>query len=135
MYQYLDSDGSGTSADCVSSTIGVERIAAVTQWLKDNNKKGIIGEFAGSKNTQCMQAVVGLLDELKANTNVWTGAMGWGGGPVSFFSSYLFLGRVFAVLVVVVVVVQVRGRFVDRSPLTWFFLVVGRLHFRHGSWK
>lgn len=67
----------------MSSTIGAERIAAATQWLKDNNKKGIIGEFAGGENTQCEQAVVGLLDQLKANTDVWMGAMWWGGGPVS----------------------------------------------------
>lgn len=93
MHQYLDSDGSGTSAECVSSTIGVERIAAATQWLKDNNKKGIIGEYAGGKNTQCMQAVTGLLDQLKANTDVWMGAMWWGGGPVS--SLYFLLGTIF----------------------------------------
>ena len=31
MHQYLDSDGSGTSATCVSSTIGQERIQAATQ--------------------------------------------------------------------------------------------------------
>ena len=39
MHQYLDSDGSGTSDQCVSSTIGAERIAAATSWLQENNLK------------------------------------------------------------------------------------------------
>ncbi|PYI05518.1 glycoside hydrolase, partial [Aspergillus sclerotiicarbonarius CBS 121057] len=38
MHQYLDSDGSGTSSTCVSSTIGAERIASATTWLRENGK-------------------------------------------------------------------------------------------------
>ena len=53
MHQYLDSDGSGTSSTCVSSTIGAERIADATTWLQTNGKKGIIGEFAGGANSVC----------------------------------------------------------------------------------
>lgn len=56
MHQYLDGDGSGTSATCVSSTIGQERIPAATQWLKSNGKLGIIGEFAGGANSRCETA-------------------------------------------------------------------------------
>lgn len=88
MHQYLDSDGSGTSSTCVSSTIGAERIAAATTWLKNNGKQGIIGEFAGGANSQCMSAVTGMLGVLKANTDVWTGAMWWGGGP--WWGDYIF---------------------------------------------
>jgi endoglucanase len=44
MHQYLDSDGRGISATCVSSTIGSERVKAATQWLKNNKKLGILGE-------------------------------------------------------------------------------------------
>ena len=80
MHQYLDSDGSGTSATCVSSTIGAERVAAATAWLKANNKVGILGEYAGGVNAQCESAVTGMLDALAAASDVWLGAM------VSFFS-------------------------------------------------
>ena len=55
MHQYLDSDNSGTSATCVSSTIGQERVTSATSWLKTNGKKGIIGEFAGGANSQCQR--------------------------------------------------------------------------------
>nr|AFY98622.1 endo-beta-1,4-glucanase [Bispora antennata] len=81
MHQYLDSDGSGTSSECVSSTIGAERIATATAWLKANNKRGILGEFAGGVNTQCQTAVMGLLDALVTDKAVWMGALWWGGGP------------------------------------------------------
>ena len=87
MHQYLDSDGSGTSTACVSGTIGQERVTAATQWLKSNGKKGIIGEFAGGANTQCQSAVKGMLTYMGQNTDVWTGALWWGGGP--WVSSFL----------------------------------------------
>lgn len=88
MHQYLDSDGSGTSATCVSATIGAERIAAATAWLKANNKVGIIGEFAGGANTACETAVTGMLDALVASSDVWMGALWWGGGP--WWGDYIF---------------------------------------------
>ena len=81
MHQYLDSDGSGTSETCVSATIGTERVADATQWLKDNKKIGIIGEFAGGNNDLCRTAIEGLLDSLQADSDVWLGALWWAAGP------------------------------------------------------
>ncbi|PBP18531.1 endo-beta-1,4-glucanase [Diplocarpon rosae] len=81
MHQYLDADGSGTSDVCVSSTIGAERIAEATKWLRANGKKGIIGENAGGSNTVCKTAVKGLIDGLIDASNVWMGYLWWGGGP------------------------------------------------------
>lgn len=88
MHQYLDSDGSGTSDVCVSTTIGVERVTSATAWLKANGKKGIIGEFAGGANAQCLTAVKGMLDYMKANSDVWLGALWWGGGP--WWGTYIY---------------------------------------------
>lgn len=45
MHQYLDSDGSGTHAECVSSTIGADRIKAATEWLRANKKIGYVTHF------------------------------------------------------------------------------------------
>ncbi|KAL9085997.1 MAG: hypothetical protein Q9159_004390 [Coniocarpon cinnabarinum] len=87
MHQYLDSDGSGTSATCVSSTVGVERVVGATNWLKANGKKGFLGEFAGGANTVCQQAVTGMLQHLQDNSDVWTGAAWWAGGP---WADYIF---------------------------------------------
>lgn len=88
MHQYLDSDGSGTSATCVSTTIGEERVADATTWLRENNKIGIIGEFAGGNNTDCETAVTGMLDYLQENSDVWIGAMWWGAGP--WWADYMY---------------------------------------------
>lgn len=88
MHLYLDSDSSGTSDQCVSSTIGVERVTAATAWLKANGKLGIIGETAGGANTQCETAITGLLTHLKANSDVWTGALWWAAGP--WWGTYIY---------------------------------------------
>ncbi|KAI0395689.1 carbohydrate-binding module family 1 [Xylariaceae sp. FL0594] len=88
MHQYLDSDNSGTSDVCVSATIGAERVQSATQWLRQNGKKGIIGEFAGGANSQCESAVRGLLEHLKANSDVWQGALWWAAGP--WWADYIY---------------------------------------------
>ncbi|KAK6207817.1 endoglucanase 3 [Colletotrichum tabaci] len=88
MHQYLDGDSSGTSADCVSATIGVERVKDATAWLRANKKVGVLGEFAGGANAQCKEAVTGLLDYLQENSDVWLGATWWAAGP--WWASYMY---------------------------------------------
>lgn len=88
MHQYLDSDSSGTSETCVSAQIGVQRVIGATNWLRANGKVGIIGEFAGGANSVCQQAVKGLLDHLKDNSDVWQGAIWWAGGP--WWADYMY---------------------------------------------
>ncbi|RMZ01947.1 hypothetical protein D0862_06182 [Hortaea werneckii] len=88
MHQYLDSDGSGTSTTCVSSTIGSERLKAATQWLRSNGKKGLIGEYAGAVNPTCQAAVKDMLSYMVLNKDVWEGALWWSAGP--WWGDYMF---------------------------------------------
>ncbi|KAF2204236.1 glycoside hydrolase [Delitschia confertaspora ATCC 74209] len=88
MHQYLDTDGSGTHAECVSSTIFRERLVAATQWLKQNNKKGLIGEFAAGVNDQCITALQDGLKYMGENSDVWTGALWWAAGP--WWGDYMY---------------------------------------------
>lgn len=88
MHQYLDSDGSGTAATCVSATIGAERIATATKWLKDNKKRGLIGETAGGANAQCIGALGGMLQSMLDNSDVWTGVLLWSSGK--WWADYMF---------------------------------------------
>ncbi|CAG8898123.1 unnamed protein product [Penicillium egyptiacum] len=88
MHQYLDSDGSGKSETCVSTTIGKERVTKATQWLKDNKKVGVIGEFAGGVNDNCKAAITGMLDYMGDNSDVWRGALWWAAGP--WWADYIF---------------------------------------------
>ncbi|KAI1083974.1 glycoside hydrolase family 5 protein [Whalleya microplaca] len=88
MHQYLDSDGSGTSTECVSGTIGAERLADATAWLKANGKKGLIGETAGGSNAQCIEALQGMFSHMQENSDVWAGWLWWGGGP--WWGDYMY---------------------------------------------
>lgn len=88
MHQYLDSDGSGTSETCVSSTIGQERVQSATEWLKTNGKLGFLGEFAGGANSVCQSAVTGMLSYMEDNSDVWLGASWWAAGP--WWSTYIY---------------------------------------------
>ncbi|KAK4129059.1 glycoside hydrolase family 5 protein [Parathielavia appendiculata] len=88
MHQYLDTDGSGTSTACVSTDIGVQRVQSATNWLRANGKVGMLGEFAGGANSVCNQAVTGLLEHLKANSDVWLGASWWAAGP--WWGDYMY---------------------------------------------
>lgn len=88
MHQYLDSDGSGTSDTCVSTTIGQERVQSATQWLQSNGKLGFLGEFAGGANSVCQSAVTGMLNYLQENSDVWLGASWWAAGP--WWGTYIF---------------------------------------------
>ncbi|MCE4556645.1 glycoside hydrolase family 5 protein [Pelomonas cellulosilytica] len=81
VHQYLDKDGSGTNAECVSATIGVERLRRFTAWLKANKRRAILGEVGGGANPVCEQAVRGALKHLEDNADVWDGWLWWAGGP------------------------------------------------------
>ncbi|EOA92232.1 glycoside hydrolase family 5 protein [Exserohilum turcica Et28A] len=88
MHQYLDSDSSGTNANCVSTTIFQERLVAATQWLKDNKKLGVIGEYGAGSNAQCVAALQGGLEYMNKNSDVWQGAIWWAAGP--WWGSYMY---------------------------------------------
>jgi len=88
MHQYLDSDGSGTSSTCVSSTIGSSRLQAATSWCKSNGKNCILGETAAASNSVCISALQDMLNYMKSNNDVWRGWLLWGGGP--WWGDYMF---------------------------------------------
>jgi len=88
MHQYLDADGSGTSAACVSAAIGKERLTEATAWLQTNKKRGILGETAGGANAQCIAALRGMLSYMEDHADVWTGWLWWGGGP--WWGDYMY---------------------------------------------
>lgn len=88
VHQYLDADSSGTDATCTSATIGSERVAAFTAWLRENGHRALLGEFGGAANATCHQAIDNLLSHLEANGDVWAGWTWWAGGP--WWGNYMF---------------------------------------------
>jgi endoglucanase len=80
-HQYLDSNSSGTSDQCVSTTIGRERLAPFIDWLRAHGKKGFIGEFAGGNNTVCNAAIADMLATMMEASDVLVGWLWWAAGP------------------------------------------------------
>lgn len=80
-HQYLDSSSSGGGGECVSTTVGAERLAAFVEWLRANKLKGMIGEFAGGKNQTCYTAITNMLTYMMESADVLVGWQWWAGGP------------------------------------------------------
>lgn len=80
VHQYLDKDYSGTSGECVSATIGVDKLRGFTAWLRQQGKRGFLGEFAGGTSETCLQALDGMLGFMEQNADVWLGWTYWSAG-------------------------------------------------------
>lgn len=81
VHQYLDADASGGGDACVSGTIGSERMANFTSWLRANGKRGFLGEFGGPASSTCVAAIDDILRHVEANADVYLGWTYWAGGP------------------------------------------------------
>ncbi|MCJ1294941.1 hypothetical protein MMC34_006501 [Xylographa carneopallida] len=87
VHKYFDSDGSGTSADCVSNQIDAS-FSPLATYLRANNRQALLSETGGgSFNSDCLLAVCQALSYLDANSDVYLGYTGWGAG--SFAPSYV----------------------------------------------
>lgn len=80
VHQYLDPGYSGTSGECVSEQIGVEKLQGFTQWLREHGKRGFLAEFGASADPVCMRALDNMLADVQANADVWLGWTVWAGG-------------------------------------------------------
>jgi endoglucanase len=80
VHQYLDKDFSGTSDECGRADDAVAALASFTQWLKDNGKRGYLGEFGGSKKQECLVGLARMVDLVNQESSVWTGWTYWAGG-------------------------------------------------------
>lgn len=91
MHQCLDSDGGGSHKDCVSATIMSERLVKATNWLRTNNKLGLLGGYAAGNGTTCVEALQDGLAYFDANSDVWTGGLWWAAGP--WWGDYIVWNR------------------------------------------
>jgi endoglucanase len=105
-HQYFDDNSSGGSAQIGTNgnpdnqQIGVERLTNFTNWLRANNKRGFLGEFAlanrrfgSGTNPQGETRIADetlefLLDYIEANDDVWEGWAWWAAGP--WWGNYMF---------------------------------------------
>lgn len=81
VHQYLDPGYGGNSSACESNGVGASRLSGFTRWLRDNGKRGFLGEFGCGVGATCLAALEGMLQHLDANADVYLGWTFWSGGP------------------------------------------------------
>jgi endoglucanase len=87
MHQYLDTNYSGTSSECVIG-YGSSVLTAATNWLAANGFKGFLAEFdwyndfgvAGTVSPECISEGTLLLTAMQNNPDQWAGWTWWGSG-------------------------------------------------------
>lgn len=80
-HQYLDETSGGMNGNCTSITAGRERLAPFVTWLREHDKRGFIGEFAGGDNELCNAAVTDMLGAMMDASDVLDGWLWWAAGP------------------------------------------------------
>ena len=88
VHQYLDSDGSGTHAAVVSSTIGSQRLAAVTSWAQSTGNRLFMGEFGTASDSTSTAALGDMLSYMSQHSDVWQGGTYWAAGP--WWGDYMY---------------------------------------------
>ncbi len=81
IHQYLDFDFSGEHPECVSATIGSEKLAEITTWLTTHNRKAFLGEFGGGTSSTCLAAISNISKYIVDRPNQWIGWCYWAAGP------------------------------------------------------
>ncbi|KAL7807423.1 endoglucanase EG-II [Trichoderma gracile] len=86
VHKYLDSDNSGTHAECTTNNID-GAFAPLATWLRQNNRQAILTETGGGNVQSCIQDMCQQIQYLNENSDVYLGYVGWGAG--SFDSTYV----------------------------------------------
>jgi endoglucanase len=51
-----------------------------THWLRENERRGFLGEFAAADNAVCLEALDRMLQYVTDNSDVWLGWTYWAAG-------------------------------------------------------
>ncbi|KAF8322010.1 glycoside hydrolase family 5 protein [Clavulina sp. PMI_390] len=81
VHKYLDSDNSGTSAQCVTDNIA-DAFAPLAAWLRCNGRKAFNTETGGGNNALCVGYLNSQLAFIRSNSDVFLGYVGWGAGSL-----------------------------------------------------
>lgn len=81
VHQYLDASAGGKNDVCMSTTEGRKRLEPFVRWLRENGKKGFVGEFAGGDNATCDAAIKDMVAYMKESGDVLDGWLWWAAGP------------------------------------------------------
>jgi len=86
VHKYLDSDNSGTHADCVTDNTAV--LQTLVTWLQQNgNRQALLSETGGGNTASCETDLASELAFVKANSQSIVGFTIWAAG--GFATSYV----------------------------------------------
>lgn len=89
---YFDEDGSGTykkgyATNYYHDDIGIEKVRPFIEWLKENNKRGFIGEYGIPNNDEryiiIMEKFLQYLQDYNIGSNYWAAGSWWHNYPLS----------------------------------------------------
>jgi endoglucanase len=86
VHKYLDSDNSGTHAECTTNNIS-NAWAPLAAWLRCNKRQAFNTETGGGNVQSCVQYMCQQVAFQKANSDVFLGYIGWSAG--NFDSTYV----------------------------------------------
>lgn len=85
-HKYLDSDNSGTHAECVTDNVQ-SAFAPLAAALRSIKRQAILSETGGGNVASCEKYLCSQLDYLDSNSDVYLGYVGWSAG--GFDSTYV----------------------------------------------
>jgi len=88
VHQYLDFNGSGTHAGVVSTSIGIDRLTAITDWAESTGNHLFLGEFGVSTDQTSVAALDNMLSYMQTHGDAWQGGTYWAGGP--WWGNYMY---------------------------------------------
>nr|WP_247642788.1 glycoside hydrolase family 5 protein [Roseibium sp. TrichSKD4] len=80
IHQYLDENFSGTNLTCPRVNDALNALRGVEKWFRDNGYTGFLGEFGGTKSSDCLQGLAEVVLYLNRNNDVWLGWTAWAAG-------------------------------------------------------
>ncbi|EPS25573.1 Endoglucanase EG-II [Penicillium oxalicum] len=91
VHKYLDSDNSGTHAECVTNN--ADAFNSLAQWLRTNKRQAMLTETGGGNVQSCGTYMCQQLDVLNQNSDVYLGWTSWSAGGFQVSWNYV-LGEV-----------------------------------------
>ncbi|KAF5350969.1 hypothetical protein D9756_008340 [Leucocoprinus leucothites] len=79
VHKYLDSDNSGTHAECVTNNID-NAWSPLADWLRENKRQALNTETGGGNTDSCVQFMCEQIAYQAANSDVFLGYVGWAAG-------------------------------------------------------
>ncbi|KAG8924729.1 Endoglucanase EG-II [Tulasnella sp. 417] len=88
VHKYLDSDNSGTHAECTTDNIQ-SSFLPLAQWLRCNGRQAFLSETGGGNVQSCVTYMCAQLSFIKHNSDVFLGYTGWSAG--AFYDSWNYI--------------------------------------------